>query len=67
MANKKGTGLLELLHQLQKILYERVVYAPIWENAFIRGVGPRVEEPALNLIPAFPFSAPAEELRLKRP
>ncbi len=55
----------ELLHQIQKILHERVVYAPIWENGFIRGVGPRVEEPGLSLIPSFPYSAPCEELRLK--
>ncbi|HEV8642893.1 MAG TPA: hypothetical protein VGV13_17530 [Methylomirabilota bacterium] len=56
-----------MLHQIQRILHDRVVFAPIWENAFIRGVGPRVEEPALTLIPAFPYSAPYEDLRLKRP
>ena len=56
----------ELLHQIQRILHERVVFAPIWENAFIRGVGPRVEEPALDLIPSYPYAAPYEELRLKR-
>jgi peptide/nickel transport system substrate-binding protein len=57
----------ELLDQIQKILHERVIYAPIWENAFIRGVGPRVEEPGLALIPSFPYSGPFEEVRLKRP
>ena len=57
----------ELLHQIQRTLHEKVVHAPIWENGFIRGVGPRVEEAALNLIPAFPYSAPFEEVRLKRP
>ncbi len=56
----------EMLHQIQRILYDRVVFAPIWENGFIRGVGPRVEEPALTLIPAFPYSAPYEEVRLKK-
>jgi len=55
----------ELLHQIQRLLSERAVYAPIWENGFIRGVGPRVDEPALALIPYFPYSAPYEELRLK--
>ena len=55
----------ELLHGIQRLLYERAVYAPIWENGFIRGVGPRVEEPGLALIPYFPYSAPYEELRLK--
>jgi ABC-type transport system substrate-binding protein len=56
----------ELLHQIQRILSDRVVFAPIWENGFIRGVGPRVDEPGLSLIPAFPYSAPYEDLRLKK-
>jgi len=56
----------ELLHQIQKILYDRVIFAGIWENGFIRGVGPRAEEPALTLIPAFPYAAPFEDLRLKK-
>ena len=43
----------------------REIFAPIWENGFIRGVGPRVEEPALTLIPSFPYSAPYEDVRLK--
>ena len=56
----------ESLHQIQRILHDRVVFAPIWENGFIRGVGPRAEEPALTLIPAFPYAAPLEDLRLKK-
>jgi hypothetical protein len=28
--------------------------------------GPRAEEPALTLIPAFPYAAPLEDLRLKK-
>jgi peptide/nickel transport system substrate-binding protein len=55
----------ELLHQIQRILHEKRIFAPIWENGFIRGVGPRVQEPALALIPAFPYSAPYEDVRLK--
>ena len=55
----------EMLHQMQRILSEKKIFAPIWENGFIRGVGPRVEEPALSLIPAFPYSAPYEDVRLK--
>jgi hypothetical protein len=27
----------ELLHQAQKILHDKVAFAPIWENGFIRG------------------------------
>ena len=56
----------ELLHQVQRILHERVVFAPIWENGFIRGVGTWAEEPALSLIPSFPYSAPFEDLRLRQ-
>jgi peptide/nickel transport system substrate-binding protein len=56
-----------LLHQIQRVIHERVTYAPIWENAFIRGVGPRVEEPGLTLIPGYAYSAPYEDLRLRRP
>jgi peptide/nickel transport system substrate-binding protein len=56
----------ETLHQIQRILHERVVFAPIWENGFIRAFGPRVEEAGLTLIPAFPYSAPLEDLRLKK-
>ena len=55
----------ETLHQIQRILFEKKIFAPIWENGFIRGVGPRVEEPALSLIPSFPYSAPYEDVRLK--
>ena len=55
----------ELLHQIQRILHDRVVFAPIWENGFIRGVGPKVDEPALTLIPSYPYSAPYEDVRLK--
>jgi hypothetical protein len=56
----------ELLHQIQRILSDEVVFAPIWENGFIRAAGPRVEEPGLTLIQAFPYSAPLEDVRLKK-
>ena len=56
----------EMLQQIQKIVHERVMFAPIWENGFIRAFGPRMEEAGMTLIPAFPYSGPLEELRLKR-
>src|SRR4029077_3170913 len=56
----------EMLQQIQRILQERVVFAPIWENGFLRAYGPRVEEAALSLIPSFPYAGPLEELRLRR-
>jgi len=56
-----------LIHQIQGILHDRVVQVPIYELAFIWGVGPRVEEPGINLIRSFAYSAPLEDLRLKKP
>jgi peptide/nickel transport system substrate-binding protein len=55
-----------LLHQIQQLIYERVIQIPIYELAFIWGVGPRVEEPGVNLIRSYAYSAPLEDLRLKR-
>jgi peptide/nickel transport system substrate-binding protein len=54
-----------LLHRVQQLVLERAVVAPIYELAFIAGVGPRVEEPALGLIAGYAFSAPYEDLKLK--
>ena len=56
----------EMLHQIQRLLADRVVFAPIWENGFIRAYGPRVEEPGLTLIQAFPYSGPLEDVKLKK-
>ena len=55
-----------LLHQIQQLLHERVRFGPIWEYIWPSGVGPRVEEPALMLIDPYPWSAPLEEVRLKK-
>ena len=55
------------LHQIQGILHDRVTHVPIYELAFIWGVGPRVEEPGINLIRSHSYSAPYEDLRLKHP
>jgi peptide/nickel transport system substrate-binding protein len=55
-----------LVHQIQDILHERVTHIPLYELAFIWGVGPRVEEPGINLIRSFAYSGPLEDVRLKR-
>jgi peptide/nickel transport system substrate-binding protein len=54
-----------ILHRIQQLMHERVMFAPIIEAAIFHGVGPRVQESALGLIPGHPYSAPYEELRLK--
>jgi peptide/nickel transport system substrate-binding protein len=55
-----------LLHQIQHLLHERVRYAAIWEYIWPSGIGPRVEEPALMMINPYPWSAPLEDVRLKK-
>jgi peptide/nickel transport system substrate-binding protein len=55
-----------LLHRIQQLVYERVRLAPIYEYTWPSGVGPRVADPALMLINPYPWSAPLEEVRLKK-
>jgi peptide/nickel transport system substrate-binding protein len=55
------------LHQIQRLMHERVMHAPIFEPATLHGVGPRVEEPAVGLNALLYFAAPYEEMRLKKP
>ena len=54
-----------MLHQIQRLLYERVRFGPLWEFVWPSAIGPRVAEPALMLIDPYPWSAPLEEVRLK--
>jgi peptide/nickel transport system substrate-binding protein len=54
-----------ILHKIQQIIVERAIYAPIWQLAFINGVGPRVGESGFGLIPRFPYTAPYEDITLK--
>jgi peptide/nickel transport system substrate-binding protein len=54
-----------LLYQIQQIMHERVMYVPIYELAFLWGVGPRVEEACVDHIKGFSYSAPYEDLKLK--
>ncbi|MBI3326061.1 MAG: ABC transporter substrate-binding protein [Nitrospinae bacterium] len=54
-----------LLHKIQRLAYERVMYIPIYSLVWNTGVGPRVEEPSLGKIPLYYYTAPVEEMRLK--
>lgn len=53
------------LQRIQQLVHEKVMYAPIWELAFLNGVGPRVRESGLGLIAGHAYSAPYEDLMLK--
>jgi peptide/nickel transport system substrate-binding protein len=54
-----------VLHKMQLLVQEKAIYAPIWQLAFLNGVGPRVGESGLGLIPGHAYSAPYEDVTLK--
>jgi peptide/nickel transport system substrate-binding protein len=54
-----------ILVKMQQIVHERAIFAPIWQLAFINGVGPRVGESSFGRIAGFPYTAPYEDLTLK--
>ena len=56
-----------LLHQIQRILHERVMHVPVYELSPVAGVGPRIEQAGVGLILGFPYSAPYEDVTLKKP
>jgi peptide/nickel transport system substrate-binding protein len=53
------------LHRIQQLIHDKVLVAPIWLNAGLNGVGPRVEESGFGLIAGYAFSGPYEEVKLK--
>jgi len=53
------------LHRIQQLVHDKVMFAPIWELAFLNGVGPRVQESGLGLIGGHAYSAPYEDVKLK--
>ena len=56
-----------LLHQIQRLMDERVMFTGIFEPATLHGIGPRVEEPAIGLNAQLYFAAPYEDMRLRKP
>ena len=56
-----------MLTQIQQTIYDRARFGPLYEFVWPSGIGPRVAESGLMLIDPYPWSAPLEEVRLKRP
>jgi peptide/nickel transport system substrate-binding protein len=54
------------LHRIRQLIAERVRLAPIYEYIWPSAIGPRVEEPALMLIDPYPWSAPLEDVKLRK-
>ncbi len=60
--HKKRAAILE---KMQRLVYDRSIYAPIWLLGFLNGIGPRVGESGFELIPGFAYTAPYEDITLK--
>jgi ABC-type transport system substrate-binding protein len=53
----------ELLHEMQRLVHDRVMFVPIHESTGITGIGPRVAESGLGLITPYQWSGPYEDVR----
>ena len=62
MDRKRREGILQ---KMQRLLAERTIFAPIWQLAFINGIGPRVGESGFDLISGFAYTGPYEDITLK--
>mgnify|MGYP003694245939 CR=1 FL=1 len=45
-----------MLQRLQQLVHEKTIYAPIWQLAFISGVGPKVGQSGFGLIKGFAYT-----------
>jgi peptide/nickel transport system substrate-binding protein len=55
-----------LLHRIQQLTVDRVMFAPIMDLRGLIGVGPRVADHTINSMPLYPFPS-YEDVRLKTP
>ena len=55
-----------LLHKIQQLTIERVMYAPIMDLRGLIGVGPRVADHTINAMPMYAFPS-YEDVRLRTP
>jgi hypothetical protein len=55
-----------LLHPIQRLVHERAMDAPLNEQDWPNGVGPRGAESGFGLIPFYYYTSPYEDLRLKQ-
>ena len=54
-----------VLVKIQQLIHDKTMYGPIWELGWLNGVGPRVAESGLGMIPMHAYSAPYEDVKLK--
>jgi peptide/nickel transport system substrate-binding protein len=53
-----------VLHRIQQLTIERVLYAPIMDLRGLVGIGPRVAEHTMNAIPMYSFPA-YEDIKIR--
>jgi peptide/nickel transport system substrate-binding protein len=54
-----------MLHRIQQLMYDRAIFVPLFEPAFLNGYGPRVVESGLGLITYHGYSALYEDVKLR--
>jgi peptide/nickel transport system substrate-binding protein len=54
-----------ILHRIQQLMHDKVMYLPVWQLSVLNGYGPRVAESGLGLIADYPWAAPYEDVKLK--
>ena len=54
-----------LLFQIQQLVQEKVIAAPLWQLAALSGVGPRIGEAMIGAIAGDPWTSPYEDMTLK--
>ena len=53
------------MQRIQQLVHELAITAPIYLNAGLSGLGPRVGESGIGLIPGYAWSGPYEDVKLK--
>ena len=55
-----------MLGQIQQLVYERVRFAVLYDYVWPSGIGPKVADPAFLKIDPYPWSAPYEDVQMKK-
>jgi peptide/nickel transport system substrate-binding protein len=56
----------QMLRQMQQVIYDRVRQPALYDYVWPSGLGPRVEDAALMHIDPYPWSAPLEDVKLRK-
>jgi peptide/nickel transport system substrate-binding protein len=59
---KKRTAILA---RMQELVFEKAIYAPLWQLGFLNGTGPRVGRSSFGAIAGFAYTAPFEDMTIK--